>query len=284
MANEFGRIVKNVGTGIFNRTLGRLLGAGISTDSRIVNANARWSGRSDKKDWRVRLQVPDGPLQDFFNFDNNPLLKPLAGSRGMFWPLTPMMQIQHSSNYNAMDMVHSNFPHQAYQNSHVDAMNIIGEFPVQNSQDAQHWVATVNFLRTATKMFFGRDDGDGLKGNPPPILHLYGYGDHMFNKVPVVLNSFNVELRQGIDYINTKQSDVYRVGSSDSPTGVNPFEINNPNNLNNTFESQSWAPTLSNISVMITPIYSRDEVKNFSMKKFVRGELNGKGSDEVGFI
>ena len=147
-------------------------------------------------------------------------------------------------------------------------MNIIGEFPVQNSEDARHWVATVNFLRTASKMFFGADDGNGLKGNPPPILHLYGYGDHMFNKVPVVLNSFNVELRQGIDYINTKQSDVYRVGSSDSPTGVNPFEINNPNNLNSTFESQTWAPTLSNISVMITPVYSRESIKNFSMSKF----------------
>mgnify|MGYP001268592044 CR=1 FL=1 len=31
------------------------------------------------------------------------------------------------------------------------------------------------------------------------------YGDHMFNKVPVVVNSFNVELRQGIDYISTRQ-------------------------------------------------------------------------------
>ena len=48
--------------------------------------------------------------------------------------------------------------------------------------------------------------------------------------------------------------------------------------------AQSWAPTLSNISVLLTPIYSRDSIKNFSMKKFVNGELNGKGSNEVGFI
>ena len=48
--------------------------------------------------------------------------------------------------------------------------------------------------------------------------------------------------------------------------------------------SQTWAPTLSNISVLITPIYSRESIKNFSMKKFVRGELNGKGDNEVGFI
>ena len=59
----------------------------------------------------------------------------------------------------------------------------------------------MNFLRTATKMFFGSEDGiDGLKGNPPPIMHLYGYGDHMFNKVPVVINTFNVELRPGLGH------------------------------------------------------------------------------------
>ena len=272
---EIGKIVKNVGTGIFNRTLGRLTGAGISTDSRIVNARAKWSGRSDKKDWRVRLQVPEGPLTQFFDFDKNPLLQPLADSHGIFWPLTPSMVIQHSANYNAMDLTHSNFPHQAYQNSQVDSLNIIGEYPVQNQDDAKHWVATVNFLRTATKMFFGKDEGTGkgLKGNPPPILHLSGYGDHMFQKVPVVLNSFNVELRSGIDYISTKQE-------------ATPFQTT-PQNVHfdvNSSESQTWAPTLSNISVLVTPIYSRDSIKNFSMKKFVNGELNGKGSNEVGFI
>ena len=274
---EIGKIVKNVGSGIFNRTLGRLTGAGISTDSRIVQARAKWSGRNDKTDWRVRLQVPDGPLTKFFDFNNNPIMQPLAASQGMFWPLTPAVVIQHSANYNAMDQVHSNYPHQAYQNSQVDSLNIIGEFPVQNSDDAKHWVATVNFLRTATKMFFGKEDGiDGLKGNPPPIMHLFGYGDHMFNKVPVVINTFNVELRQGIDYISTKQSNSPYRESNGPDAG---FDVTTAEGA-----SQTWAPTLSNISVLVTPIYSRDSIKNFSMKKFVRGELNGKGSNEVGFI
>ena len=270
--NNVGRIFKNVGQGILNRTLGRLFSAGISTDSRIVQARAKWSGRSDKTDWRVRLKVPEGPLQKFFDFQNNPLLVPLAESQGIFWPLTPAVVIQHSANYNAMDQVHSNYPHQAYQNSQVDSFNVIGEFPVQNSEDAKHWVATINFLRTATKMFFGVEQGiEGLKGNPPPILHFFGYGDHMFNKVPVIINTFNVELRPGIDYISTKQSDVY----SQRPGNINVLEQDGA--------SDTWAPTLSNISVLLTPIYSRYSIKIFSMKKFVNGELNGK-SNEVGFI
>ena len=266
---SLGGIIKNVATGFFNNTLNRLKGSGIARDSRLTQTRARWSGRSDATDWRVRLSVPQGPLQQFFDFDNNPLLQPLAESNGIFWPLTPMMQIQHSANYNALAQTHSNFPFQAYQNSQVESMNIIGEFPVQNAEDAKHWVATVNFLRTATKMFFGNDDKDGLKGNPPPILHLYGYGDHMFHKVPVVLNSFNVELRQGIDYISTDQT-------NRTTNVLDEFAVQRG-------ESQTWAPTLSNISVQITPIYSRKSVSEFSMKKFVRGELNGKEGG-VGFI
>jgi len=270
-----GKIIKNVGQGIFNRTLGRLTGAGISTDSRLVRAQAKWSGRGDTTDWRVRLQVPDGPLTKFFDFENNPIMQPLAASKGIFWPLTPAVVIQHSANYNAMDQVHSNYPHQAYQNSQVDSMNIIGEFPVQNSEDAKHWVATVNFLRTATKMFFGSDDGlDGLKGNPPPIMHLFGYGDHMFNKVPVVINTFNVELRPGIDYISTKQNpDGYKTARTRERMGLPELD-----------DSQTWAPTLSNISVLVTPIYSRESIKNFSLSEFARGELSGKGEGEIGFI
>ena len=254
---EVGKIVKNVGQGIFNRTLGRLTGAGISTDSRIVNARAKWSGRSDKKDWRVRLQIPQQASEVYqsifgsLNAEDNRLLEPLVPSRGIFWPLTPAVVIQHSANYNPLSQTHSNYPFQAYQNSQVDSFNIIGEFPVQNSEDAKHWVATINFLRTVTKMYFGSDDAraKGLKGNPPPILHMSGYGDHMFNKVPVIVNTFNVELRPGIDYISTKQSDVYK-----SNAQINPES-----------DDQTWAPTLSNVSVLVTPIYSREAIKNFSL-------------------
>ncbi len=272
---EIGKIVKNVGTNIFNRTLSRLTGAGIQTDSRITMSKAKWSGRYNSKDWRVRLQIPN-QAQEVHEaiMANNELMAPLAPARGMFWPLTPTIQIAHQANYNPLAQTHSNYPFQAYQNSQVDSINIIGEFPVQNSEDAKHWVATVNFLRTVTKMFFGKEQP--LKGNPPPILHLSGYGDHMFNKVPVVVNSFNVELRQGIDYISTRQ-----VGQG------NPQQFDPESEAAGLIEatnSQTWAPTLSNISVLITPIYSRDSIKNFSLAEFARGELNGKGDGEIGFI
>ena len=273
-----GNVLKDVGQGIFNRTLGRLTGAGISTDSRIVNARAKWSGRNDKRDWRVRLQIPTGAdaLYEALMADND-LLAPLRDARGIFWPLTPAVVIQHSANYNPLSQTHSNYPFQAYQNSQVDSMNIIGEFPVQNQQDAAHWVATVNFLRTVTKMFFGKEQP--LKGNPPPILHLSGYGDHMFQKVPVIINTFNVELRPGIDYISTRQDNVYQSTGRQTARELQRQGQVNPNTID-----QTWAPTLSNISVLVTPVYSRESIKNFSLSDFARGKLNGKGTDEIGFI
>ena len=273
-----GQAVKDVATGAINRTLQRLTGAGLGGNSRLSTRNARWN--TDGTDWRVKLTLPPNATQlrkEIFNDGNNSLLSPLQPFDGMFWPLTPSMVIQHSANYNALAQTHSNYPFQAYQNSQVDQMNIIGEFPVQNSEDAKHWIATVQFLRGITKMFFGGDNANPLKGNPPPILFLNGYGQHMFSNVPVVVNSFNVELRSGIDYISTKgKAYVPPAGPAIDPTGMLPQVRND--------ETTTYAPTLSNISVLITPIYSRESIgKNFNLRDFFAGKLSGR-EDGIGFI
>ena len=249
------------------------MGSGISANSRIVNARAKWSGRHDKKDWRVRLQIPnDSPVADVFwpqTGRMNEVLEPLKEAKGFHFPLTPTFVIQHSASYNAMEQTHSNYPHFAYEKSQVDQMSIIGEFPVQNQDDAKYQVAVVHFLRSVTKMFFGGGNDEPLKGHPPPILHLSGYGDHMFNKVPVVIHQMSVEQRNSVDYISTKQSSVYQ-------DDLQEFDVED--------KSQTWAPTTSLITIMVSPIYSRETVKNFTLGKFVRGELSGKGRDQIGMI
>jgi len=252
------------GGGFINKTWARLTGAGLGDDSRIQSAKAKWSGRSGAQDWRVRLTLP--PQSPFKNMllDDNELLAPLQKSNGVFWPVTPAVIVQNSANYNALAQTHSNYPFQAYQNSQVDTISIVGEFPVQNSEDAKHWIATVKFLRTMSKMAFGKSS---YKGSPPPIMHLSGYGDHVYDKVPVVINQFSVELRPGIDYISTNQQ-----SQSSRAIGVDKFD--NYVLDENKIEDSSWAPTISTISCMVTPVYSRDTVKNFSLKKFADGSLD----------
>ncbi len=290
MLKKIGETVGNfakdtIGEGVFNRTIGRLFNSGIwKRNNNIKRATARWSDRDDKRDWRVKLTIPEkSELRQYFfpagTNERDNRLAPLSDIGGIFWPLTPSMVIQHSANYDALAMAHSNYPFQAYQNSQVDQMNIIGEFPVQNQQDAVMWVATVNFLRTVTKMFFGQKDrGTNFKGSPPPILHLSGYGDNMFNKVPVVVNTFNVELRAGIDYISTRQDFTGFSIPNREKAIMKDYSFDA-----NSFD-QTWAPSLSNISVLVTPVYSRETVKKFNLRDFARGDLNGTTGDGIGFI
>ena len=46
---DVGKITKNVAGGVINRTLARLTGAGIQTDSRVVKARARWTVKGSQK-------------------------------------------------------------------------------------------------------------------------------------------------------------------------------------------------------------------------------------------
>ena len=285
MSGILDKIDKTVG--ILDQTVARLQGVNYRGSSNLAETRARWNGDPGQIDWRVRLSIPPSAAElrtAIFGAStgSSQILDPLRKSDGMFWPLTPSVIIQHSANYNALAQTHSNFPFQAYQNSQVDQINIIGEFPVQNSSDAKHWVATVHFLRTVTKMFFGRKQGQDLKGNPPPILFLNGYGDHVFKNVPVIVNTFNVELRSGIDYISTSQPNVANRSGS-TYDAANEDEFTEDRIKEDNFDT-TWAPSLSNISVLITPVYSRESVSNFSLNDFaVNGQFTVRG-EKIGFI
>lgn len=281
-------ILKKVlqGVEVVDKTLARLQGINYRGSSNLSETSARFAGKGSTTDWRVRLSLPPdaNQLQQAIFGGGNFILDPLKASNGIFWPLTPSIVIQHSANYNALAQTHSNYPFQAYQNSQVDQINIIGEFPVQNSDDAKHWVATVHFLRTITKMFFGGNERDALKGNPPPILFLNGYGDNVFKNVPVVVNTFNVELRSGIDYISTQASYDFDPGNGFvDQGGFGEFGGADPNDQQK-LRSNTYAPTLSNISVLVTPIYSRESVARFSLSDFAKsGQINVRG-EKIGFI
>ena len=189
---------------------------------------ARFSTTSVESDWRVKLSVPD-------KIANSNLLAPMRKTGNhMIFPYTPTIIISHSANYNSLNPVHTNYPFQIYENSQSDDITITGEFIVENAEEGQYWVAVIHYLRTMTKMFYGSD------GAPPLACRLSGYGDYVFNNVPVVVVSFNTTLPPDVDYI---KADI-------GPNG-------------------SWAPTKSDVAVTLMPAYSRDKVNKFSLDKFV---------------
>ena len=112
------------------------------------------------------------------------------------WATSDVVDNAFLQRIHVAEVTHSETCHVPHAtNEENNQLEVLPSKTVEESQkvkDAQHWVATVHFLRTMTKGFFGQYDNTGLKGNPPQILHLSGYGMHMFNRVPVVINQFNI--------------------------------------------------------------------------------------------
>jgi hypothetical protein len=277
--------ISKSGGNVFNKTLGRLFGAGLNKGAESplnTSGEARWSSRDSVTDFRVKLTLPQASkLRDTFFKDK--LLNPLSDTGGIVFPLTPSIILQHQASYNPLAMTHSNYPFYAYQHSEVSSFTVVGDFPVQNYEDARHWVATLHFLRAVTKMFFG---SGANQGNPPPILKFNAYGDNVFKNVPVVVTNFSCELTNNVDYISTTQGSTARNNAMNEVSAAErvALGLSDPKLTAPT----SWAPAMSMFNIQLQPVYSRETVKNFNMQDFVSGNLNNYGaagnSEGVGFI
>ena len=130
-------------------------------------------------------------------------------------------------------------------------------------------------------MAFGTDTNAGA---PPPVLKLNGYGDYVFKDVPVVVQSFNIELPNDVDYISTGLSANAPTTASrvaDAVTAVTGFQIPG----SKAGQGVAWAPVKSQFTVVVHPLYSRDQVRNFSLDKFIKGDyVIGSGGNRTGFI
>lgn len=196
------------------------------------------------RDWRVKLSVP-GHMQ------SSKMLEILALTENqLVFPYTPNITITHAANYQPLDIVHSNYPYLAYQNSKVDNINVEATFYVEDSVEARYWVAAVHLLRSLTKMSFGKSENVGA---PPPVVKLSGYGDFVFNDVPVVVTNFTTIMPDNVDYIST---------------GLNLTDVSE----NAEPEQVSWAPTKSVLSMTLHPMYSREKIKRFNLNDFVNGQ------------
>ena len=195
-------------------------------------------------DWRVRLTC------DWSRFSGQSLFQRLdseSGTDGVVFPYQPRVNFSSRANYTNLDVVHSNYPIQAYKNSQIDEIEISGEFSAETAVDAEYWLATTTFFRTATKMFFGQGQN---AGNPPIICRLSGYGSYVFNNIPVIITRFGVNLNEDTNYVKC--------------------DINGIN---------TWVPILSTITVSCKPIYNRRSMRQFDLGQYANGNyvIDGVG-------
>lgn len=245
----------------------RNLPTGGETGQKLSVTNATFH-QGAQRDWRVRLSLPA-------SYESSQIIAPLKVTNGFIFPFTPQITVQHSASYQAMTPVHNNYPFFSYENSKPEAISISGDFYVEDSSEAQYWVAAVHYLRSVTKMAYG---ATANAGSPPPVIKLNGYGDYVFKDVPVVVTSFSVDLPKDVDYIaaglssDTPQNVLESLSSFMGPpkalSGVMP-----------TAQGVCWVPVRSTISVTVQPLYSREQVRQFSLDAFVNGEyvFNGTG-------
>ena len=189
---------------------------------------------SSKNDWRVRITCQ-------WNIFNSPMFDELEKTGGVVWPYLPSITIASKADYTNINTVHSNYTQFAYKGSSVDDIQISGEFSCETEKDAAYWISATTFFRTATKMFFGTGPN---AGNPPRICILKGYGSSVFNNTPVLIKSFSVDLKDDVNYIQCGY-----------------------------FGGTTWVPVLSTVSVTVSPVYTRERMRRFSLEQFSRGDL-----------
>jgi hypothetical protein len=226
-----------------------------------------------------------------YNAPNPGILQPLKVTDGIIFPYTPSIDTQYKANYDQYDLTHSNYRGYFYKNSYVDAVNLRCTFTAQSSAEANYLLATIHFLKSVSKMFYGQD---AERGSPPPLVYLSGLGQYQFNEHPCVLSAFNYNLPADVDYVragspnnnNTNLSwarSLQSVATNSLFAAVDRLRnaggvkggINTPPSPPTLgTDRPTYVPTKMEISIALLPIQSRQQVsKQFSLKGFANGDL-----------
>ena len=246
-------------------------------------------------DWRVRLRL--APQADYLYRAKDPgILKPLAVTDGIIFPYTPQISTAYRATYSPYDLTHSNYRGYFYQNSFVDAINITATFTAQDTNDANYLLAVIHFLRSATKMFYGKDP---QRGSPPPVVYLSGFGDYQFKEHACLISQFQYNLPAEVDYIrarspnngglnfvnrrdrqsvatNTVFGSINRLAAAFLTKGAIGSGLDSPPTLG--INSPTYVPTKMDITLTLMPVQSRQQVsQQFSLAGFASGDLLRKG-------
>jgi hypothetical protein len=190
-------------------------------------------------DWRVRINCEWGIFDSM-------LFQQLKATGGVVWPYLPNITVSTKAEYSTIPITHGNYAQYSYKNSVVDDITISGEFSCETNEEGSYWIAATTFFKTATKMFFGQGAN---AGNPPVICKLSGYGSSIFQNVPVIIKSFSVDLKDDVNYIRCEPS----YDTAD----------------------YTWVPTLSTITVVVAPVYTRQGLRQFNLQNYAAGQMTG---------
>jgi hypothetical protein len=200
--------------------------------------------------------------------------------------------VQYNADYENYDLVHSNYRGYFYKGSQVQNVIITATFTANDVEEANYMLASLHFLKSCTKMFYGQDQKRGM---PPPVVFLTGLGEYQFNNHPCVVNSMHYNLPDDVDYIpcgkpdgldpvpvppnpNSASSETRLAGTDSIAVGGKPTNASTRQNLKDPYTKATYVPTKIDINFTMLPIQTRDQVSNdFSLERYANGDLLRKG-------
>lgn len=201
----------------------------------------------ESTDWRATLRPKKGGETQFYQKfgDKDYLLRPIEETGGLKWQYTPSLMLQGQTNYNQAHYQGMNYQINTFNNSTPPMLPVANDWTANDIYEARYLLAVFAFLRICGKGFYGdKAVVSGNFGGPPPVLLFDYLGDHMFNKVPVVVTSYNIALPEEVDYV--------------------PVKVN---------DTVSYVPTRCNIMVNMEPTYTPQKLRRkFNLEALTSGE------------
>lgn len=123
----------------------------------------------------------------------------IADLKELVFPYTPQIDYSTDVKYDTYSTVHTNYLLYGYTRSEPPQIQLVCKFSAHTTEHFQLSHYAIRFLRTYTKMNYGRKDP--MRGQTPRIMRFYAYGEQMFYNIPVVINKFNMTFPDDIDYM-----------------------------------------------------------------------------------
>jgi len=126
-------------------------------------------------------------------------LKEFGEDKGtVIWRTTPKIDQSIQVNYQTWELQHTNYQPVAFGNRSTPEITVSGPWISRDRAEAKRTLEAIHLLRSATMMFYGRNDKH--RGTPPPIGRFSAYG--LYNNTPVVVKSFQYNYPNDVDYIS----------------------------------------------------------------------------------
>jgi hypothetical protein len=196
-------------------------------------------------DYRARLSPKPGGIQEVLGSnDESNIMYPLYSTGGILFQYTPNISYSGVADYKELEFTHSNYKYNTFVRSYTQPITVEAIFTSQTVDEAKYTLAVITFLKSATKMYFGRSTPE-LSGTPPPVLHFSYLGKQFFDRVPVVIESYSTTFENTVSYI-------------DIP------------------DLETRIPTKIMISIILDTQYNtNDIINNFSLTDFKQGKFLG---------